>query len=61
MENPVSAQKAPQGFTTETRELLEGTKENSILSKICGLVTPGKLMTKIYKTENKKFVSRPGC
>ena len=31
MENQVSAQKALQGFTTETRELLEGTKENSIL------------------------------
>ena len=49
-----SAQKALQGSETETRELLGGTKENSILLKEGSLICPpGKTMIFLQRRNSK--------
>ena len=57
LESAMSAQKALQGFETETRELLGGTTENSVSPDKGSLICPpGKSMI-VYKKEKEKKLS----
>ena len=55
MKSVVAVQKALQMFGTETRELLGGTRENSVLLDEGSLMcAPGKSIISLYKKQTEK-------